>query len=190
MLCEGVATYNTTTFLYNFIFVVQRFLIAITLIVLREFPMAQFCIFIFISMYRIQYIIKYWPFKEAKDNAVELFNELTILLVICFMHSMLIANLSKDEKISLGWALIIGSAVNIVGNMMIVIYFSSQEIGSACRKSYEKHYTRKDIEFRLFNDNMILPSTSYAEVKKMREEYKALEWMRGYMPQRNWMVRN
>ena len=24
----------------------------------------------------------------------------------------------------------------------------------------------------------------------MREEYKALEWMRGYMPQRNWMVRN
>lgn len=108
-------------------------------------------------MYRIKILIQYSPFKEFKDNAVELFNEYTILFVICLIHSMLIANLSKDEKSILGWALIIGSSINIVGNMMIVIYFSSQDIGQASKQSIEKSKHKKDVEKRLFNDLMILP---------------------------------
>ena len=65
------------------------------------------------------------PFKKSKDNVVELFNEFTILGVICQIHSMLIANLSLFERISLGWALIGLSAFNILGNLCIVIFFSS-----------------------------------------------------------------
>lgn len=78
------------------------------------------------------------PFKEAKDNAVEMFNELSILFVMCLMHSMLNANISKSERMNLGWALIFGSGVNILGNMCIVIYFSSQDIIKAFKSSNEK----------------------------------------------------
>ena len=136
---------------------IQRLIIAFTLIILRGLPLLQFTILIVISMYRIKILIQYSPFKESKDNAVELFNEYTILLVICLIHSMLIGNLSKDEKSILGWALIIGSSINIVGNMMIVIYFSSKDIGQASKQSIEKSKHKKDVEKRLFNDLMILP---------------------------------
>lgn len=53
VFCEGMNTYNIKTYLYNFYFVIQRLVIALTLIVLREMPLLQFSIFIFISIYRL-----------------------------------------------------------------------------------------------------------------------------------------
>ena len=94
VLCEGIATYTKSTYLFNFDFIIQRLVIAFTLIVLRGSPLFQLGTLIFVSIYRIRNVVKYRPFIEGKDNAVELFNEFTILFVICLIHSMLIAHLS------------------------------------------------------------------------------------------------
>ena len=94
VLCEGIATYTKSTYLFNFDFIIQRIVIAFVLIVLRGFPLFQLGSLMFVSIYRIKNVVKYSPFIEGKDNAVELFNEFTILFVISLIHSMLIAHMS------------------------------------------------------------------------------------------------
>lgn len=46
VFCEGISTYCTTTYLYNFYFVIQRFITAIVLIILKESPLFQISVFV------------------------------------------------------------------------------------------------------------------------------------------------
>ena len=90
----------------------------------------------------------------------------------------------------LGWALIGVSSFNILGNMCIVVYFSSQDIGSATKLTVESYSEQRDLEKRLFSNSMILQGTPLFKVLKLREEYKALIWIKWYIPHRHWMLRN
>lgn len=37
---------------------------------------------------------------------------------------------------------------------------------------------------------MVLPGVCIDEVKKLRVEYEALNWVKDYMPHRHWMIKN
>lgn len=106
------------------------------------------------------------------------------------MHSFLIAHLNDSQRMLIGWALIILASFNILGNMFIVIYYSSGEIGNAIKKAYQTFKENRDLEKRLFANRMILGGVNLYDVMDLRLEYEALIWMRSYMPHRQWMVRN
>ena len=69
------------------------------------------------------YIIKYRPFIESLDNAMELFNEGCILLLMSFL---LIYSIQLDAATgsNMGFAMIGLILFNIIVNIILFLYFN------------------------------------------------------------------
>jgi len=64
------------------------------------------------------------------------------------------------------------------------------DIGAASKSSIELFLESRDFEKRLYKDEMILFGTSRIKVDDLRDEYKALLWIKAYIPHRHWMLNN
>ena len=87
-LYEGLKTHSKAALAYNSVFVVRRFLFALTIVLLYEHPGAQIQFLILYSVLMIIYDVLVKPFEDPNLNKLEIFNELCILVtgyhLICF----------------------------------------------------------------------------------------------------------
>jgi len=70
---------HKASLLYNVIFVLRRYLVALTCVFLYDYPTAQIQLLSLSSMLFLWYLIEVRPFKDDKMNNIEIFNETTLL---------------------------------------------------------------------------------------------------------------
>lgn len=76
------------------------------------------------------------PFKKELDNYIEMFNELTIMIVAHFVLSLINDNHQISVRMKLGWALVLSACSNMAINLLIVIYHSSMDVFSSSKRGY------------------------------------------------------
>ena len=77
-----------------FVFLIRRFIVACTLMLLSKYPWAQIMILIISSLTLLVYQAHVKPFNKGDDTFFEFFNEFTLLFVFYFLLALLIMSQS------------------------------------------------------------------------------------------------
>ena len=88
-LFKGLKLNSGITYQFTTIFLLRRFLFAVTLMTFEKLPYFQVLSQILMSELLIYYLIKYRPYDNLLDNIIELVNEVTIALVFLFSQGLI-----------------------------------------------------------------------------------------------------
>ena len=77
---EGLKLHSYHPSMYNVYFLIRRLITAFILVISQNFPFFQCSTLVIFSLGNLIYQIIKKPFKEAKDNYIEIFNEIIILI--------------------------------------------------------------------------------------------------------------
>jgi hypothetical protein len=77
-----------------FVFLLRRFIVACTLMLLPKYPWAQLFILIISSLALLVYQAHYKPFTKGDDTFFESFNEFALLFVFYLLLALLITSQS------------------------------------------------------------------------------------------------
>lgn len=89
VLFKGLKLNSGITYQFTTIFLLRRFLFAVTLLTFEKLPYFQVLSQILMSEVLICYLIKYRPYDNLLDNIIELVNEVTIALVFLFSQGLI-----------------------------------------------------------------------------------------------------
>ncbi|CDW72414.1 UNKNOWN [Stylonychia lemnae] len=115
-LYANVKTEQFTSYLYNVAFILRRLQFAIMIVFVGNYPCIQIMTQIWVSFMCIFYVFSQKPFIEKSDNITEFFNEMTILLVLCFLTTNVSATSTIDTQYELGFFMIGIIVINILVN--------------------------------------------------------------------------
>lgn len=170
---EGISPHSKWTFMYNVFFMTRRLITTVFIIVFNTIPLLQLAGMIFPSVLTFSYLIGNMPFKKAIDNWIEIFNEITVLVVTHVVLSFINPLHAVEIRVMLGWFMIISTSFNIATNLIIVLVYSSIDIYNSSKSSYTSRELKKDFLERVQNKRLLLPGTSKKEADTILEEYKA-----------------
>lgn len=112
----------------------RRLFIPVLLIIFNQTHALQLASMIIFSILNLGYLIAVMPFRKNLDNYIEMFNEITILMVAHFVWSLLNNKHQISVRLKLGWALIYSTCANMGINLLIVLYYSSNDVYSSSRR--------------------------------------------------------
>lgn len=78
---EGLKTYRYSSMAFNIIFVLRRFLFAMTCLYLEDYLFLQMIISIYATTFSGCYLLHFVPFEEPLQHRLEVFNEVTTILL-------------------------------------------------------------------------------------------------------------
>lgn len=104
---------------YPLVFFLRRYSAIIVLTVPTESMLAQIHLHMFLTGFVVYYLISFAPYYEPKQNRLETFNELTVLLASypLLMFTGVVGDQDREDEI--GWALICCILLNILANMIV-----------------------------------------------------------------------
>lgn len=133
------------------------------------------------------------PFELAKDNYIEIFNELIILVCSYQMCIFLNAGVPQDFLRAVGWEFMFNVVINILVNAIMMFLSHLLEGYSAIKR---KRYNDKIIELcyiRLENlrkiSKMARPN-QFKFIQREIESYENIQIMKTWWPQYQWMKKN
>lgn len=123
-----IRTNSKAALLYNVLFMLRRLVYAATAVFLAKYPPLQALILILQSLIHILYVVSVRPFEEMSLNLMELFNEATVLLAT--YHAMALTEMLPtdsaseiiDSQYKVGWSLITLVGINMIANLVVMIY--------------------------------------------------------------------
>jgi hypothetical protein len=133
---EGISPHSKWTFMYNLFFMTRRLITAVFIIVFNTIPLLQLAGMLFPSVLTLGYLIGNMPFKKDLDNWIEIFNEITVLVVTHVVLSFINPLHAVEVRLMLGWFMIISTSFNIVSNLIIILVNSSIDIYKSSKSSY------------------------------------------------------
>ena len=106
--------------MYNVFFISRRLTYALLAVTLREHGAVQILLIFYQSVICATYILYYRPFETFELNAVEAFNEITIL--VCSYHLILFTGFNPNNKLQIkaGYSMIGVTVLNIFVNTTIM----------------------------------------------------------------------
>lgn len=108
------------SYLYTVFFLLRRFTLALTLILLPSCPFAQLTIHLLTSLSLILYLIKAQPFNSLTLNLLEIFNECTLLFT-CLCSFQFSQTSYRPDSDTIGWLLISATSLNVFANFTLII---------------------------------------------------------------------
>ena len=127
VLFKGLKLNSGITYQFTTIYLVRRFLFAITLLTLENMPYFQVLCQIIMSEVLIWYLIKYQPYENFLENCIELVNEVTIALIFLFSQGLihdLPSSFTAGDKENVGNLMI--SLITLC--MIVNVYFFLQNM--------------------------------------------------------------
>jgi len=121
-LYEGVKIKQGVHAYYNVFFLSRRLLTALVLMFLKENPFFQCQFLLVFSTMNFIYMISEQPLSTPKENFIEIFNEFTIMISAHITSVFLNVAIPQEARDLMGWVLMGLSAVNIVVNLIIIVY--------------------------------------------------------------------
>lgn len=127
VLFKGLKLNSGITYQFTTIYMLRRYLFAVTLLTFEKFPYFQVLTQIIMSEVLIWYLIKYQPYDNLLDNCIELINEVTIALIFLFSQGLihdLPDTFTSAQKENLGNMMI--SMITLC--MILNVYFFMQNM--------------------------------------------------------------
>ncbi len=105
---------------YILIFLGRRILFVLSALLLTEWPLVQLNLLYVQSIIVLVYLIHSRPFEDPLMNRLEIFNELSIMVVS--YASLVFTGITENEEImyQTGWVVIIAILINILVNMGVL----------------------------------------------------------------------
>ena len=117
-LFAGLKKYHYAAFFVNFIHIVRRITLILIAIYINGQPWIQTIFFVIIAEYICVYLFGSMPFESFNQNLLEIFNELTILVI--GYHMIIVAgfNVPNYHKKKVGYSAIFFILLLIVVNVL------------------------------------------------------------------------
>jgi hypothetical protein len=188
---EDYRTKTKAQALYNVFFLQRRLLTTLILVFVKHVPFFQVTLLLLFSTVNFIYTWVTRPLHSRKENAIELFNELTIML--CCHVSNLFLNLAIPLAFRglLGWILMGIAGFNVLVNLSIIIYNTLKDsyISFKEQKTHRaatKHFNRLMKNRKYLAENF----SAMSAFKKEQDLYESLLFLRKYTPERKWLLSN
>lgn len=151
-LYADLRTHKLSTALYMVLFMLRRLLFAVSAVFLTRWPLVQVNLLFLQSLTVVLYLLHFRPFEDPIMNKLEIFNELCILLVT--YPSLLFTGFVSEplSQYYAGWLMIVFIILNILVNMLAVLYqglcslilfIKRIRFKLRVRKSIKKSFTRR-----------------------------------------------
>ncbi|TNV86895.1 hypothetical protein FGO68_gene7784 [Halteria grandinella] len=108
------------SYLYTVFFLLRRFTLALTLILLPSCPFAQLTTQLLTSLALILYLMKAQPFTTLTLNLLEIFNEATLLFT-CLCSFQFSQTAYRPDSDTIGWLLISATSLNVFANFALIV---------------------------------------------------------------------
>ncbi|CDW76643.1 UNKNOWN [Stylonychia lemnae] len=118
------------TILYNVIYLLRRLSFSLVAVTLQDYPCQQIQSFQLTSILILIYDISVKPFETRKLNLIEIFNEMTILVVSYFMYLLTDYESNAERQYLIGWQLIAIVTLNMIGNIAMMMIQSIKSLKS------------------------------------------------------------
>ena len=118
---EGVVREKAGQSMFHFFFIARRLVSAAVLVFLDQFPYLQISVLMLLSCYNMVYLVAESPLNDKRENTIEAFNEMCILL-FCYLVATSL-NEANPQSLNnlLGFCLIALTSLNIVVNVCLVM---------------------------------------------------------------------
>jgi len=112
---------NKGALLYHSVFVIRRYLFALTCVYLTDYPHFQIQLFAMYSIFYLWYLIAVRPFRAEFMNYIEIMNETVILL--CSSSLFVFTRFVSDSRLQfqVGMGLVVTVLANIGVNILFAI---------------------------------------------------------------------
>ena len=118
---------------YIFIFFLRRYIMILVLVTLRNYILVQIYFHVFGTMYVVGYIGHVQPFLDKFANRQEIINELMVwssaYTLLCFTDFVW----DPDMRINIGWCLIGYILLNVIFNIVCLIYQACKQLKFKCK---------------------------------------------------------
>lgn len=137
-LYENVDITKKTALAYNSINMLRKLLLAVMYVFLSEVITVQLLIGILSTLSMIIYLIQIEPFKDKRENWIQVFNEICIMSVLYVMYCFSELNLHPSTFFNLGWMPIFIILLNYSVNTYFILKDSIIKMKARiCRKKPE-----------------------------------------------------
>lgn len=106
------------------IFLIRRFVFALTCVYLKDYNYLQIWIQVFSTTVIIIYLVHVQPFEQHSMNRMEIYNEATFLLCInmCFLFTDFVPD--ANMRYSIGWGFLFLVGMNFLANLCSMVNFT------------------------------------------------------------------
>ena len=120
-------------------FLLRRLIFAASVVFVKDIPIIQVGLNVFISLGMVIFIVQIKPFMNSGSVKFEIFNELTILM-ISYMQIPLLLDVVSDSEIQykIGWAMIAITLCNLTVNFTALVFALLQFIIIKCKNCNRK----------------------------------------------------
>ncbi|TNV87652.1 hypothetical protein FGO68_gene11871 [Halteria grandinella] len=163
--------------MYSPIFLIRRQIFAATIIFLHDNPMAQVNVTFYTSLLMISYLVHAQPFEEPQLNYLEIFNEITFLMltypVLLFTGYM---DADAEFQYNIGWSMILTIILNVVVNFIVILWEALKGAWTGikkCRQRISQNIAQSDKVEKLPINNyeeLQQPIDEIAELKKQKKK--------------------
>lgn len=189
---EGLKMNNFHSLMYNIYFLIRRIMTAVILVTAQDHPYFQCCCITVLSLLNLLFQIMNKPYKLKKDNYMEIFNELCIL-VSAYMMCIFLSSQSPMEFLKdVGWTFMGVTCLNVGLNAVALLLFLIYE-GYICVKRKREEQNVIDLcKIRLKNLQKIasIAPTNFKYVQREIETYENIQVVRTWWPHYIWMKKN
>jgi len=158
----------------------------------QDHPYFQCCGLVILSCINLVYQVMAKPFEMKKDNAIELFNEVCILLSSYMMCIFLDKNSSMPFLRLVGWSFMGLTFLNVGINAVALLFNHIYEGMVGLRKQRHEQKVIDLCKIRLKNLQKIasIAPTNFNFVQREIESYENIKIMKTWWPHYIWMKKN
>ena len=132
---EGLRTDRRSSLMYPFIFCMRRILLTFVVIIMADNFLVQLLATIFTVLLQFWYLVSYEPFKEPLMLKLEMFNEITTLVLLYNLMCFSAANIALTESES---TLDISFMVLLCGNLCVHLFFLFRDTCVASKRKCKR----------------------------------------------------
>ena len=118
-------------------FFIRRLVFVLSIMYMSDYLLCQIALQIAISLIILIFLLLWQPKKNKFENKKEIFNELTILVLIYFVLSFTGAEPDAEKRAMIGRCIIALSSVNIIFHLVLLIKDCILKIIDTVRRAFK-----------------------------------------------------
>jgi len=150
-LIEDLDLHSKWAPLYLCFFLLRRFITIVTIVLAPGAIYLQLVTLMVLSILNCIYLLHLKPYLDKSFNKLEFYNELTILLNIYLMLFFIDPSLQTNttHRNFFGWLMILNAALNILGNLALILNQSVRKTLADCRHKFAEKRAKTQRENKL-----------------------------------------
>lgn len=192
VLMEGVYPRGYHSAMYTVYFLVRRLMTGILLVLFVDYPFFQCAFLLVFSTINFIYVVTVRPLEDAKQNRIEVFNELSIMLCAHTYNIFLRGEGTIGFINGTGWMFMGTASFNILGNSAVVVLETIQDAASQWAHRKQEKQRLILINERRENRESIVQEAP-GTMKQFEFEisiHEVLEKVKAWTPHRRWLLAN